>query len=67
MIIRDQKGSWKGRIWSLFFIWPFIVLITVLSFDFEKATMTQSIGVIVFSLTVIPWLIILVKQIKKRK
>lgn len=66
MNYHDQKGSWKGLLWSLFFSWPIIVLIAFLSFDFEKASVFQCLGFLVLSLTVIPWFLFLVKQIRKR-
>lgn len=66
MIIHDQKNSWKGLLWSLFFGYPIAVVIIILNFDFNKATNLQNVGILMLGLSNLLWLYILVKQIKKR-
>lgn len=67
MIIHDQKGSWKGLLWVLFFIWPIFITIGLIDFKPQEAEMLEWIIIIALCSSSFLWLYILIGIIRKLK
>lgn len=51
----DAEGSWKGRLWLLFYVWPFLVFLYLK--DLRRPETTQEIIIAIFMMAAtIGWL-----------
>jgi|TARA_R110000782_G_scaffold237188_1_gene323391 surface polysaccharide O-acyltransferase-like enzyme len=64
----EVEGSWKGRLWYLYFIWIIVMINTIINFkEIELETKTDWLYFILFILATGLWVygtIVLIKKFK---
>ena len=64
----EVEGSWKGRLWYLYFIWIIVMINTIINFkEIELETKTDWLYYILFILATGLWVygtIVLIKKFK---